>query len=153
MFLLLLLLLWWCRSCWCPGRWTSLSGSLCPIIFAGTDSAASIYPCCTSSWGTVFSVTRRSRSDESHSLTYWVGVSIDFTDLTLVSDDTYRRLYWCDPDDPDDHDDHDEHDKGSHPSKNTGFLWNNFTIGQSSIGFHISYSEIVNTPKSVVKSE
>ena len=50
---------------------------------------------------TVFSVTRRSRSDESHSLTEWVGVSIDFTDVTLVSDDTYRRLYWCDPDDPD----------------------------------------------------
>ena len=31
-------------------------------------------------------------------------VSIDFTDVTLVSDDTYRRLYWCDPDDPDDPD-------------------------------------------------
>ena len=56
----------------------------------------------------VFSVTRRSRSDESHSLTesltYWVSVLIDFTDVTLVSDDTYRRLYWCDPDDPDDPD-------------------------------------------------
>ena len=37
-------------------------------------------------------------------LTYWVDVSIDFTDVTLVSDDTYRRLYWCDPDDPDDPD-------------------------------------------------
>ena len=53
----------------------------------------------------VFSVTRRSRSDESHSLTDlltdWVDVSIDFTDVTLVGDDTYRRLYWCDPDDPD----------------------------------------------------
>ena len=42
-------------------------------------------------------------------LSYWVtelltellSVSIDFTDVTLVSDDTYRRLYWCDPDDPD----------------------------------------------------
>ena len=41
-------------------------------------------------------------------VTYWVtyllteslSVSIDFTDVTLVSDDTYRRLYWCDPDDP-----------------------------------------------------
>ena len=31
-------------------------------------------------------------------------VSIDFTDVTLVSDDTYRRLYRCDPDDPDDPD-------------------------------------------------
>ena len=51
----------------------------------------------------VFSVTRRSRSDESHSLSQWVSVSINFTDVTLVSDDTYRRLYWCDPvpDDPD----------------------------------------------------
>ena len=28
----------------------------------------------------------------------------DFTDVTLVSDETYRRLYWCDPDDPDDPD-------------------------------------------------
>ena len=45
----------------------------------------------------------------THSLTYlltylltdWVDVSIDFTDVTLVSDDTYKRLYWCDPDDPD----------------------------------------------------
>ena len=33
-----------------------------------------------------------------------LSVSIDFTDVTLVSDDTYRRLYWCDPDDPDDPD-------------------------------------------------
>ena len=44
-----------------------------------------------------FSVTRRSRSDESHSLTHLLShllsVSIDFTDVTLVSDDTYRRLY------------------------------------------------------------
>ena len=43
------------------------------------------------------SVTRRSRSDESHSLTYLLtyslSVLIDFTDVTLVSDDTYRRLY------------------------------------------------------------
>ena len=41
-------------------------------------------------------------------VTYWVTelliVGIDFTDVTLVSDDTYRRLYWCDPDDPDDPD-------------------------------------------------
>ena len=52
----------------------------------------------------MFSVTRRSRSDECDLLTDWVSVSIDFTDVTLVSDDTYRRLYWCDPDDPDDPD-------------------------------------------------
>ena len=25
----------------------------------------------------------------------------DLTDVTLVSDDTYRGLYWCDPDHPD----------------------------------------------------
>ena len=53
----------------------------------------------------IFSVTRRSRSDESHSLTHWVSqwvsISIDFTDVTLVSDDTYRRVYRCDPDHPD----------------------------------------------------
>ena len=39
----------------------------------------------------VFSVTRRSRSDAVHLLsellTYWVMVSIDLTDVTLVSDD------------------------------------------------------------------
>ena len=58
----------------------------------------------------IFSVTRRSRSDESHSLTDWVDVLIDFTDVTLVSEDTYRRLYWWDPDDSDDHDDHDNRD-------------------------------------------
>ena len=34
----------------------------------------------------------------SESVSQWVSVSIDFTDVTLVSDDTYRRLYWCDPD-------------------------------------------------------
>ena len=38
-------------------------------------------------------------------LTDWVGVCIDLTDVTLVSDDTFRRLYWCDPDDPDGPDD------------------------------------------------
>ena len=43
----------------------------------------------------VFSVTRRSRSDSRHSLTYWVSVSIDLSDMTLVSDDTYWRLDWC----------------------------------------------------------
>ena len=40
----------------------------------------------------------------THLLSNWVSVSIDFTDVTLVSDDTYRRLYWSDPDDPDDPD-------------------------------------------------
>ena len=37
-------------------------------------------------------------------VTHWVIVRIDLTDVTLVSDDTYRRLYWCDPDDSDDPD-------------------------------------------------
>ena len=50
----------------------------------------------------------------THSLTYWVtywvSVSVDFTDVTLVSEDTYQRLYWCDPDDHDGYDDHDDHD-------------------------------------------
>ena len=45
--------------------------------------------------GRVISVTRRSRSDESHllthSLSHSLSVSIDFTDVTLVSDDTFRR--------------------------------------------------------------
>ena len=37
----------------------------------------------------------------TESVSQWVIVSIDFTDVTLVSNDTYKRLYWCDPDDPD----------------------------------------------------
>ena len=57
----------------------------------------------------VFSVTRRSRSDEGHLLTelltYWVGVLSDFTDVTLVREDTFRIFDWCDPDDSGDHDD------------------------------------------------
>ena len=31
----------------------------------------------------------------------WVIVRIDLTDVTLVSDDAYKILYWCDPDHPD----------------------------------------------------
>ena len=56
----------------------------------------------------IISVTRRSRSDESHLLSNWVIVSIDFTDVTLVSDDTNRRLYWGDPDYSDGPDDPNE---------------------------------------------
>ena len=41
-------------------------------------------------------------------LTDWVVVRIDLTDVTLVSDDTYRRLCWLDPDYPDGPDDPDE---------------------------------------------
>ena len=39
----------------------------------------------------IFSVTRRSRSDESHLLTYLLSESwlADSTDVTLVSEDTY----------------------------------------------------------------
>ena len=35
---------------------------------------------------------------------HWLTVRTDLTDVTLVSDYTYRRLYWCDPDHPDDTD-------------------------------------------------
>ena len=38
---------------------------------------------------TVFSATRRSRSDVCDSLTHWVSINIDFTDMTLMSEDTY----------------------------------------------------------------
>ena len=48
---------------------------------------------------------------EVMSVTEWVShslsVSIDFTDVTLVSDDTYRWLYWYNPDDSDEHNDPD----------------------------------------------
>ena len=37
----------------------------------------------------------------TESLTESLTVSIDLTDVTLVSDDTYRTLYWCDPDNRD----------------------------------------------------
>ena len=38
--------------------------------------------------------------------------------------------------------------KGSHPSKNTVFLWNTFANGAGgSTGFHISYSEIIKLVK------
>ena len=44
----------------------------------------------------IFSVTRRSRSDSRQLLTYSLTdlliVSTDLTDVTLVSDDTYLRL-------------------------------------------------------------
>ena len=52
----------------------------------------------------IFSVTRRSRSDVCDLLSDLLTVSTDLTDVTLASDDTHRRLYWCDPDDPDDPD-------------------------------------------------
>ena len=38
---------------------------------------------------TIFSITRRSGSDFYQSVN-------DFTDMTLVSEDTRQRLYWCD---------------------------------------------------------
>ena len=43
-------------------------------------------------------------------MSQWVseGTDRDITDVTLVSDDTYRRLYWCDPDYSDGPDDPDE---------------------------------------------
>ena len=54
----------------------------------------------------------------THSLTYWVSVSIDFTDVTLVSDDTYRRLYWCDTDHSDD-----PENEGKKQGKGKGKIW------------------------------
>ena len=42
------------------------------------------------------------------SVTYWVSIDIDFTDVTLASEDTYLRLHWCDPDDSDEPDDPDD---------------------------------------------
>ena len=38
---------------------------------------------------------------EVMSVTDSVIVRIDLTDVTLVSDDNFRRLYWCDHDHPD----------------------------------------------------
>ena len=40
----------------------------------------------------IFSVTRRSRSDECDLLTESLIVRTDFTDVTLVSQDTFKRL-------------------------------------------------------------
>ena len=48
----------------------------------------SVRPSGAGSGKVIFSVTRRSRSDESHLLTELLDVSIDFTNVTLVSDDT-----------------------------------------------------------------
>ena len=53
-------------------------------------------------------------------LTYWVSVSIDFTDTTLVSEDTYQRLHWCDSDDSDEHDDYDNHNDHDDPDNPDG---------------------------------
>ena len=46
-------------------------------------------------------------------VTHWLTESCfsDSTDVTLVSDDTYRRPFWCDPDNPDGPDDPDESDE------------------------------------------
>ena len=55
----------------------------------------------------VFSVTRRSRTDVSHLYTDWVSVIIDFTDVTLVIEDTYGG-----EDKEDEKDEGDEEDEG-----------------------------------------
>ena len=55
-------------------------------------------------WGTLWFLASQDAIEVmwvTYWLTEWVIVRIDLTDVTLVSDDTYRRLYWCDPDDPD----------------------------------------------------
>ena len=43
-------------------------------------------------------------------LTESLRVSTDLTDVTLVSDDTYRRFDWCDEDDEGDEGDEDDED-------------------------------------------
>ena len=52
-------------------------------------------------WGLVW---KDSKGCDVMFVTDLLSVNIDFTDVTLVSDDTYRRLYWSDPDDPGDPD-------------------------------------------------
>ena len=64
------------------------------LVFGGKGARSNIHAD-EVSHGPLFSVTRRSRSDESDSVSQWVSVSTDLTDVTLVSDDTYWRLYWC----------------------------------------------------------
>ena len=56
-----------CKDAWTTAIWTATFGF---------------------NWDTVFSVTRRSRSDVGHSLSKSGDLSTDFTDVTLVSDDT-----------------------------------------------------------------
>ena len=68
-----------------PQRFAEMHEQKSPLFFASQDALE------------VMRVT--------HWLTYllsdWVDISIDFTYVTLVSEDTFQRLYWCDPDDPD----------------------------------------------------
>ena len=54
----------------------------------------------------------------TESLTESLSVLIDFTDVTLVSEDTHRRP---DPDDPEEHDDPDDHFSESVFSKSVFF--------------------------------
>ena len=42
----------------------------------------------------LFSVTRRSRSDVSQSVSESLTLRTELTDVTMVSEDTYWRLYW-----------------------------------------------------------
>ena len=67
----------------------------------------------------MFSITRRSRSDDNYSLSDGLA---DFTDVTLASEDTNdhdEHDDHCDHDDHDDQDDHDDHDDhGDHDDHN-----------------------------------
>ena len=72
----------------------------------------------------LLSVTRCSRTDESHSLTESLSVSIDFTDVSLLSEDTYGRPDPVDPGEHDDHDDpsdHDYHDDHGDPDDHDAY--------------------------------
>ena len=53
----------------------------------------------------VMRVTHLLSHSLTESLSHWVSVSIDSTDVTLVSEDTYLKIHWCDPNDFDDPDD------------------------------------------------
>ena len=77
----------WCWLGWVPMNSNKATKSCCLVIGRWN------VPFCPKYIQCVFSVTRRSRRDEYDLLTHSLDVSIDLTDVTLVSDDTNRRLY------------------------------------------------------------
>ena len=75
-------------------RITRIAAAL--IMADSIQLLSQIVGCCEHTRFLIFSVTRRSRTDVvhllTHSLTECLMVSIDLTDVTLVSDDSFRRL-------------------------------------------------------------
>ena len=64
------------------------------LIKLGTLSPSSFLHAPLTKLGALFSVTRRSRSDSvSESLSESVTLRTELTDVTLVSEDTYCRVY------------------------------------------------------------